>query len=296
MPSPLKLGVLYPFKLTDAMRDAILAGYGIQPTDTTLFSVCDKVGIDLNGQALQNGVDTLLNNGCKVIAAVGGLHVHKAINGFKTDKYTFVSLVGGVPGTPGHHNRGGGNLHTPDSNGDRIKALRNKGLTNSQIGLYRDPAFSDKSTYDTAIATHEESNWNTNSAWQGGSHGPILKSTRNFAADFADNSQLLSGIRGVVISASPFFLSTLTDQTSGMPNTNAAMNIALSANAWVSGGGTGANRRFVIYPFQEYKSAGTGNGIMFVGPDLTKSLKGLGKKAKDGHAGDAYEDQPDASS
>src|SRR5580693_8277309 len=68
-PGP-KLGVLYPFRLPDSMRDPILGGYGINPiTDTTNYQVRDArdgVGIDPDGQSLKAGVDRLIQDNCKV--------------------------------------------------------------------------------------------------------------------------------------------------------------------------------------------------------------------------------------
>jgi hypothetical protein len=278
------------------MRDPILGGYGINPiTDTTNYQVRDArdgVGIDPDGQSLKAGVDRLIQDNCKVIAVLGGLHVHKAINGYKTNQYTFVSMVGGNPANAGPHNRGGENLHTPFSNKDRItRLLTGFRLGASEIALYRDYMFSLNSNYDTAIADDEENDWNNNTAWPGRA-GPIVGSTRDFVADFADNGPL-SGIRGVIISASPYFLSTLTDQATGMPNTAISQNIALSANAWISRGGTGTSKRYVIYPFQEYLIGGHPAQAKAIGPKLTVALAKLGKKAKDGAIGDPFESASD---
>jgi hypothetical protein len=291
MPAP-KLGILYPFRLPDWMLTAILTGYG----DNMNYQVRDArdgVAIDSNGQALKAGVDKLLADQCKVIAVIGGLHVHKAINEYKTDQYTFVSMVGGNPSDHGPHNRGGPNLHTPISNKDRIGALLNLGLKANEICLYHDPMFSDKS-YDNAINQLEKTEWNKRQYWQGGTPGPIKDSSRNFAQDFSTGG-LPKGVRGVVISASPFFLSSLTGQSNGMPNTTPT-NIAVSANAWISAGGTGMSQRYVIYPFQEYLIGGHPDQAVAIGPSLTLALTNLGKRAKDGQVGDPFKDEPDADS
>ena len=98
----------------------------------------------------------------------------------------------------------------------------------------------------------------------------IINARDNFDTAFAS---IPAGIKALVVSACPHFLGNLD-------------RFVTAANGWLMPGG-----RFIMYPFQEYRSASVtpGSGSLFYGPKLTKRsgpLEKLGQKAKAGVATD----------
>jgi hypothetical protein len=275
-PTP-KLGILYPFRLTADMESAIADGWS-----NNNYLIRDaRDGVNAEPASLRAGVDYLLapnnpqSDPCTVIVALGGIHVDKAIYKYRSNEIKFFSLTGRQPieWDVKENRRGGVTLHTPPSHKKRIKFLLGK-LQPNEIALYRYKGYS-ANAEGADVRDLEESHWKDPSNWPDGSTPTIIDASEppNFDKDF-NMGGIPTGVKGLVISACPLFLGSLT-QTDGMPNTTNT-NIVISANAWVQSG----SGRHIVWPLQEYLSAVPSTERKFhkaIGPKLTTKKGALYK-------------------
>jgi hypothetical protein len=183
-----------------------------------------------------------------LIVTVGGLIAFQAANALATKP--FISLLGVTPASVGAKCFGGVTLQSFASNPGRIAHLRNKGFSESQIGLFQNP--------NSAMAQAEAAAWT-------GAKPPILggvDSSRDndpnaFASDF---NSLPAAITALVLSGDPFFQDSKDD-------------LVRAAN------GSG---RYMCYPFQDYgdgSPAPTAGRATLFGPELTDPYTLLGERA-----------------
>jgi hypothetical protein len=259
---PKNLGILSSIDLRVSSHDLfndIEAGYG-----TTRRAH----HINVPPADLKNKKDDLINNkNCEVIATVGGLFVNKGIEG-DANNVPFVSLVGMAPQLPFGSRCVGGiyfDDYPPTLNALRRQQLFNKGVTDrSLIGLYR--YLYPGAQTDVSLA--EEIEWNDS--------GTIFDSTEDFDDDLNGTAPLVPpAIQGLVISASPFFLTSFTT-----PATEYRMNdLVRAANKWLSKD----QGRFIVYPLQTYGEANPSprpaGRFILLGPDLHEACRMLGSAA-----------------
>src|SRR5262252_8969450 len=86
------LGLLASISLTRKMADAVKDGYG-----DGHHSARDKAA---RGQNLTAARKALLDDGCEVIATIGGLFVNTGISGIPNSTTPFVSMTGSIPASP----------------------------------------------------------------------------------------------------------------------------------------------------------------------------------------------------
>jgi hypothetical protein len=234
-PATPRLGVLYPFKLSKDMREAIERGW--KPNPAANIEVQEDRTTEKD--KLQQGVTNLINAKCTVIVAFGGLAVHNAVIGHKTNTLPLFSMAGRKPKDWRH---GGITVHTPLSNQTRIDFLIGKGLSPNQIALYR-PKMGLESGADSVFDL-EQRKWNE-ADWGGSVPGPIIDSTGKFDADFNGGTVVPAAIRGLIVSASPSFLGSMTRANpadgSPMPDPD---SLVIAANKWVTMPST---NRHVVY-------------------------------------------------
>jgi hypothetical protein len=251
--APKRLGLLAAISLTQKMTDAVQDGYG-----ASHHRMQHKA---TRGQDLLDKRKDLLDNGCEVIASIGGLFVKRGISGIAGSTTPFVSMVGAVPANPDPYCRGGISLETIKLNKARRDFLVGKGVNLADIYLYRDGR-------NDAAGEHpaDELNEWTNA---GGNQ-------KKFSGDFNDDLNQAGDIpataEGLVISASPVFLT----------DTNMHLLVA-AANTWLAHP-PGNKTRYVVYPLQIYSeanpvNAASGRNILF-GPDLHQALQVLGFYAR----------------
>jgi hypothetical protein len=258
---PKKLGILSSINLTQSSHDLfddIEDGYGAPRQ----FHHINVLRSELAGK--RN--DLITNQGCEIIATVGGLFVNAGIDDGAVTNVEFVSLVGEIPILPaGSKCVGGVSLETVNTNAARRAHLLAKpGITSrSMIGLYRPfPG-----TSQTQVSSDEEAEWNDDPR--------IFDSTLNFDQDLNGGALIPAGIKALVISASPVFL--LLDNMSALVK---------AANKWLSNDRT----RFIVYPLQIYQEANQkpqatpassgAKRITLLGPDLHNACKLLGSAAR----------------
>jgi hypothetical protein len=200
--------------------------------------------------------NTLVSQGCTIIAAAGGSVVHGALSTLPTGNMPpFLSIVGEVPTVMGNC-RGGVSLESIAANTARINYLLGLGYTMANIYLYTNK--------NSAIHSDEKTQWKVS----GGSDATFLESKvgdgngnndkNQFATDFSGSGvigSIATAKMAIIVSDDPYFQ---TNQTVLVP----------LFNTWLS-----ASRQ-VVYPSQRYANY-TGNSTI-IGPDLTKAYIILG--------------------
>ena len=276
-----KLGILSSITLipsdgafTSLVSD-IETGYGGNPGTSAKREKVSKANLkSKRGELLDPHGDD-----CKVIATVGGLFVNTEISD-NANTVPYVCLVGSIPEAVDSTCCGGVSLESWKSNVLRVKLLIDPqhNLTDNDICLYRDDGtHSQGAVAVTGVPKDEIDNW-TNAAPNGLGLTKVKDCSGVFENDLNGTGAgqgLPTGTKGLVISASPFFLNNRND-------------LVTAANKWLTG--TPANTtRYVVYPLQIYNegaaptitnfsNAGTsssGKNILF-GPDLRKACRLLG--------------------
>jgi hypothetical protein len=175
--------------------------------------------------------------------------------------------------------QGGITVHTPLSNIDRIKRLRQRGFNNNEIALYRYPLL--EMVPDMySVYYLEQEQWIA----AGMDRNNLIDSTVTPANPLRTYDNDLNGggvgplIRALIISASPPFLGSLTNPD----GTSNGASIVAAANTWVTAPGTD---RYVIYPLREFRDAiapgqATANSKI-IGPRLSNELRRLARYAWD---------------
>jgi hypothetical protein len=179
-------------------------------------------------------------------------------------------LVGEIKDIPaGSKCRGGVSLETVSTNAARITHLQGKlGTTDrSKIALFRHKPGANQ----TQVSKDEEDAWG---------NFPIIQSSGDFQAEFNAVDPV---IKGIIVSASPFFLFNKDPQLK--PASHNMNLLVKAANSWLQD-----QSRFIVYPLQIYKDANpapsaipTAEGvkrITFFGPDLNEACYELGIVAR----------------
>jgi hypothetical protein len=205
------------------------------------------------------------NTASDLIVTVGGKAAYDAATTGVTKP--FISLLGVKPSSRPSNFAGCVSLETIAANSDRFDLLTGKGLDPSEIGLFynRNSHLNNDDYTDGEVDAWNSLVGTRTQALPGGNNNTGANDSAAYATDF-DATKIPLAIRGLVISADPYFQNTKT-------------LLIPAVNAWMAT--DPAVIRCVCYPTQAYKTATNRptDQILIYGPDLLTGFNLLGQLA-----------------